>query len=168
MTPIPSQPVLVPQLVPALPAATAIDVGSAVSCAVAGVTVLCWGNNTFGQLGDGTTAHSEAPVQAQGVGAVAHVATSGVHTCVVRTDATARCWGLNNHGQIGDGTTDDSIVPKGVLGLTGATAIAASSTHTCAATDRGLYCWGDNTYGQLGTGDTVTSAAPKQVVLPGR
>ena len=89
-----------------LTGAVAVATGDRHTCVQISNDVRCSGDNSFGQLGDGTTATRLTPVSVIGVGgsAVALV-TSDFHNCVLLTDGTARCWGLNNVGQLGDGTT---------------------------------------------------------------
>ena len=102
-----------------LSGAVAIDAGNRHTCAVLGNgTARCWGYNLNGQLGDGTTTNSIAPVTVSGLtDAVAISATASFeHWCVVLADSTARCWGRNDSGQLGNGTTTDSNVPVPVLG----------------------------------------------------
>src|SRR5262249_10343745 len=71
-------------------------------------TLWCWGDNSSGQLGDGTTVNKSSPVQI-GAGtlgsAVAEVALGSYHTCARKTDGTLWCWGYNTSGELGDGTT---------------------------------------------------------------
>lgn len=132
------------------------------SCVVKGNgTVRCWGGNSFGQLGNGTTTGSTTPVAVAGVSAAAAITAGGNHTCVLKTDGTVQCWGENFYGQLGNGTNTDSTIPVPVTGLAGVVAIAAGSAHTCALKGDGtVHCWGANHTGQLGTGNTNQSSTP--------
>jgi alpha-tubulin suppressor-like RCC1 family protein len=87
--------------------------GGAHSCAVlADITARCWGANTVGQLGDGTTTDSTIPVAVGGLGGpVKMIATGVAHSCALLADATMQCWGNNVFGQLGDGTSKDSKTP---------------------------------------------------------
>src|SRR5262249_28447722 len=67
-------------------------------------TVRCWGNNNYGQLGDGTTIEHNTPVAVVGLTGVAEIAVGSAHVCARVTDGTVRCWGYNGNGQLGDGT----------------------------------------------------------------
>lgn len=88
------------------------------TCAITGSgALLCWGNNSYGQVGDGTTTNSPVPVQVQGLpSGVTGVVVGYRSTCAI-AKGEAKCWGLNNYGQLGDGTTANSSVPVAVRSL---------------------------------------------------
>lgn len=144
-----------------------ISAGGLHSCGLSrdGV-VSCWGNNEFGQLGDGTTIRHGDPTVVQDMGeGVRHVAAGMLHTCAVSATGSVRCWGQNDSGQLGDGSTAPQLKPTTVSGLdTGVTALAVGERHSCALTAIGeVWCWGDNHLGQLGNGTTSPSAVPSLV-----
>ena len=127
----------------------------------------CWGNNSYGQLGDGTTTQRNIPVNVSGLSSgVVAIATNPSHTCAVATGGGAKCWGLNGSGQLGDGTTTQRNIPVDVSGLgSGVAAITAGWYHTCAlTTSGGGKCWGSDSNGQLGIGTITYRTTPVDVV----
>ena len=95
----------------------AIDTGGDHACALttAGGTK-CWGNNTYGQLGDGTTTDRWTPVEIGSLfNGVKAIAAGGGFTCALTTSSSIKCWGYNAYGQLGDGTTTDRWTPVDVL-----------------------------------------------------
>jgi alpha-tubulin suppressor-like RCC1 family protein len=177
---------MTPEDVPGLTSGViAIAAGYMHTCAIVGDVasgggVQCWGANDTGQLGNGTTTSSSAPVAVQGLssgvtaisagGAPVDRFTSGGHTCAVTTAGAVKCWGWNDEGQLGDGTTIDRLAPVNVAGLaSGVQDVAAGDKHTCALTGgaagstAGVRCWGQNRYGQLGVGSTENYPTPVQV-----
>jgi alpha-tubulin suppressor-like RCC1 family protein len=130
-------------------------------------TLWCWGRNSGGQLGDGTTTTRCIPVQA-GTGtlgtAVAQFAVGGTHSCAIKTDGTLWCWGYNDSGQLGDGTTVNKTAPVQVTALGNTVAeVALGYSHTCARkTDGTIWCWGYNSLGELGDGTSTNRTTPVQ------
>jgi len=128
--------------------------------------VRCWGSNSSGQLGDGTTTTGLIPPAndlTTDVQAVA-VAIGEYHTCMLTTAGGVRCWGSNYLGQLGDGTPQiRSIIPDSDV-IAGVKAIAAGEQFTCALmTTGGVRCWGDGAEGQLGYGSVGYSKVPVPV-----
>jgi hypothetical protein len=139
-------------------------------------TVKCWGDNFYGQLGQGDMADRGdndgemgdllAPVDL-GEGRTATAITAGVsHSCAVLDDGAVKCWGDNFDGRLGygdttrrgdnDGEMGDGLAPVDLGPGRTATAVTASLFHTCALLDGGsVKCWGNNGNGQLGQGDIV-------------
>ena len=141
-------------------------------------TVWCWGNNTAGQLGDGTITTGTSvkgkptPVQATGVNNATAISAGGNHTCVI-IKGSVSCWRENTDGQLGNGTfvTSPNAVP--VTGLNpGVFALASGENHTCAlspdrdAAVKGIQCWGGNDHSQLGNPE-VQPNSPIPVDVPG-
>jgi alpha-tubulin suppressor-like RCC1 family protein len=86
-----------------------ITAGEAHSCGLTSAgTLYCWGSNVSGQLGDGTTTNSNAPVLVSGALVFSTVSAGDQHTCAVTTGNVAYCWGDNRYGQLGNGTTSTS------------------------------------------------------------
>ncbi len=126
----------------------------------------CWGANSAGQLGNGTTDDIGSPVAVSGLGSgVAAVSEGDGHSCAVTVAGAASCWGSNDNGQLGNGSTTSSTVPVAVAGLgSGVDAIAAGGASTCALSSTGaVSCWGQNSAGQLGNGSTTPSTTPLPV-----
>jgi alpha-tubulin suppressor-like RCC1 family protein len=116
-------------------------------------TVRCWGANSSGQLGDGTTSNRLVPVVVSGLSNAVALAVGGGHSCAMLADGGVQCWGDNSSGQIGDDTTNARLLPVAVTGLSNAVALAAGSGHTCALlADGAVQCWGSNSFGELGDG----------------
>ncbi len=156
---------------------TELGAGNVHTCAVlAGGTASCWGQNAYGQLGDGAApANSPVPVAVldgatgEPVTGIARLRDGGLHSCAVTTDGGARCWGLNESGQLGDGATLDRDVAAAVLTAGGepfgaVAELAARQYQSCAVTATGvLWCWGVNGDGQLGDGSVENRTAPTPV-----
>lgn len=127
--------------------------------------VECWGDNSTGGLGDGTTTSSTTPVDVVGLPAdnIA-VAAGDRFSCALTAGGAVSCWGHNEFGQLGDGTWTNRFTPVAVVGLDrGVATIAARGEHTCALRDSRVLCWGGNIDGQLGDGTTTDRPEPVEV-----
>ena len=142
-----------------------ISAGGRHTCAVTTAAVIrCWGDNRYGQLGDGTTTFRRFRVDPVGLAGVgARVSAGREHTCAVTTGGAAMCWGRNQTGAVGNGTSYMRTSPTPVSGLsTGIAAVAAGSAHSCAVESSGrAWCWGQ---GRLGNGaESSVSYVPVRV-----
>lgn len=145
---------------------TGIVAGGYHSCALGqGGRVTCWGDNSAGQLGDGTLPVRPPPVDVPGLGSgIRAVAAGHLHGCAVGVAGGVKCWGANGAGQLGDNTTTQRLTPLNVQGLGDVVAVAAGADHSCALTQAGaVRCWGANSSGQLGNGSTQGQLTPVAV-----
>lgn len=134
-------------------------------------TVWAWGQNDFGQLGNGTASDSTIPVQVLTVpgktdnfSGVTAITGGWSYSVALKSDGTVWAWGRNDSGQLGNGTTSDSSVPVQVSNLSGVIAIAGGGFHSLALkTDGTVWSWGRNDFGQLGNGTTSDSTVPVQI-----
>lgn len=142
-----------------------IALGANHSCALDhGGYVWCWGDNLWGQLGDGSRTDRPTPVMVDDLGSVVALAAGDAHSCAATAGFGTRCWGANWHGQLGDGTTRERLRPVAVAGIGDVAALAAGQAHSCGITATGAaFCWGDNDQGQLGDGTVKTRLAPVAV-----
>jgi Regulator of chromosome condensation (RCC1) repeat len=121
----------------------AVVIGPTGTCALQRDNGLwCWGDNTFGQLGDGGFLPHARPVQvAPGSGWLA--VALDAHTCAVRTDHTLWCWGANTRRELDDGTTMNRPLPQRVGAEAGWAAVTVGPGITCGIRQNGTRkCWG--------------------------
>lgn len=122
-------------------------------------TVRAWGDNSEGQLGDGSTMVRARPVVVPGLAGVAQVAAGAYSSCARLTDGTVRCWGAGTNGQLGDGQRAARPTPGPVSGVAGAIDVAVGLYHACAVvTDGTVRCWGRG--GDVGDGTVSTRDTP--------
>ena len=123
-----------------------------------------WGNNDYGQLGDGTTEDSSTPVKI--MDNVASVSLGDFHSTAITTDSSLYMWGNNWNGQLGNGTTENRYsTPLKIMNSV--VSVSLGGDHSAAITaDGSLYTWGYNLFGQLGNGTTENSSTPIQINIP--
>jgi alpha-tubulin suppressor-like RCC1 family protein len=130
-------------------ASLAFDKKSHACALVQGGGAICWGDNSKGQLGNGTTVSSTTPVVVSGGLSFANISTGAQFTCGVTLQGAGYCWGR----LLGNGTTNSASVPVQVSGNRTWSVIDAGATHACGVTGSGAaYCWGSNAKGELGKG----------------
>ena len=148
--------------------AQSVSAGGAHTCALMqDEMVRCWGKNSYGQIGVGTTS-STSGVQKVNLGDVRQVAAGIDYTCALTMKGLVYCWGSNSYGQIGDATTTNRPSPTAVSGLQGVTQIAVGGGHSCALLSSGqVRCWGKNDYSQASGSTSITSNLQLPTVVPG-
>jgi alpha-tubulin suppressor-like RCC1 family protein len=127
--------------------------------------VKAWGDNTSGQVGDGTILFARlTPVTSLNLGDVVAVAAGNTHSLAVTAGGTVWAFGANENGQLGDGTTVTRATRVAVTGLTNIVAVAAGMSFSLALRGDGtVWAWGNNFWGQLGDGTTTTRLTPVPV-----
>ena len=140
--------------------AVAVSAGYDYTCAILDTGDLkCWGDNTYGQLGDGSNTNTNAPSSTAidlGTNRTAVAVSVGyAHTCAILDNGDLKCWGSNGDRQTGYSSQSNIQAPRTDAVNLGSgrtvVAVSAGSAHTCAILDNGsAKCWGKSTYGQLG------------------
>jgi alpha-tubulin suppressor-like RCC1 family protein len=135
-----------------------------------GGTVWAWGDNAYGQLGDGTNIGKTIPVQVEDLMFVKDVSAGTHSSMALKTDGTVWMWGSNAFGTLGTGasTPETSSRPVQVTSLSGITAISAGAGHAMALKSDGtVWTWGENSRGELGIGTQDFSMHPVPSQVPG-
>jgi hypothetical protein len=145
---------------------TAISTGASSTCGLTtGKNIRCWGDNEFGQLGNGTANASPIPVALRSDLHFISVSTGRIHSCGLTDDGAAWCWGANGHGELGNGTMKDSLIPVHVASPSHWSQISAGTDSTCAITNLNeTYCWGGD--GSLVLNPSLHSAITTPIKLP--
>lgn len=148
---------------------TALRGGYQTTCGIrSGGTAWCWGDNSSGQLGDGTKITRTVPTHVGKSARWSDIQPGGSHACGVHVDGSAWCWGSNEHGQVGDGSKASRSNPTRVGSARNwVSASAGGSTyvnHSCGVRTTGAaWCWGENGNGQIGDGTTTDRLTPVPV-----
>ncbi|MEY3696387.1 MAG: hypothetical protein RJA41_37, partial [Actinomycetota bacterium] len=138
-----------------------ISSGSTHQCALkANGNVWCWGNNIFGELGDGTNYSTKKPNIVPGISDAIDIDVNYSTSCAVLSDFTVKCWGLNIGNIFNDNTTKN-LSPREVPNLFNVKKLSLGRTFNCALLNNGdLKCWGDNSIGQIGVGYISSESTP--------
>jgi len=125
--------------------------------------VWAWGDNYYGQLGNGTNTNS-TPAQVSNLTNIMAIACGSIHSLALRSDGTVWAWGDNNDGQLGNGTNINSNIPVQVSNLNDVKAISCGLYHSLALKNDGsVWTWGLNYFGGLGNGTNINSNIPVPV-----
>ncbi len=169
-----------PVQVPGLSGIVQVALGDEHACALRNDgTVWCWGDETYGKLGNGVAFGSRPqPVQVSGLGGIAQIAAGANHSCALRSDGIVFCWGSNLLGQLGNGaggpsdpsrqigTVPTPVIVFGGSLLTTARSISAGASDTCVTDPHGyIFCWGDNAFGEIGWGSGIPLLPPYTTVV---
>ena len=157
-----------------------ISTGNLHTCALTdGGEILCWGEGSYGRLGNHGIASKDHPVSALNLddsstplSGIAQISAGDSHTCALTVDGNVKCWGSGGNGRLGDDASsirqravfvvdgDNSSTP-----LSGIVQVSAGGKHTCAVTKEGkVKCWGNGSDGRLGNDDTSEKDHPVDVV----
>ncbi len=155
------------RIVPGVTGAVSVGVGGGAGCAVDHQgRVTCWGDNMYGQIGNGTRGDIEPPTRVHLDEPAVSVALGGSNGCAILASGRVTCWGLNHLGQLGVGSVDAEVHgPTIVQGCSEVTKVTVQDDTVCAITSsEGVKCWGRGLEGQLGNGASVDfSAVPVKV-----
>lgn len=157
-----------------------VTAGANISCGIKNDgKAYCWGNNYWGQIGDGSTTFSSLPVAVDTTGflknkTIKDIAIGYNSACAVTTDNKIYCWGDGSIGQLGNNLLNSSLTPvavdmSGVLSGKTINMISAGWHSYCVvASDNQVYCWGNNGSGQLGDGSEIDRPYPVKVTFSGQ
>jgi alpha-tubulin suppressor-like RCC1 family protein/uncharacterized protein YjdB len=144
---------------------TTLSAGTIHTCGITpGGAAYCWGNNYYGQLGDGSYTNRDSPVAVAGGLSFASITAGVYHTCGVTTSGSIYCWGDNYYGQLGDGSLTSRNAPTVAVAGGPYAKVSLGLWHSCALTPGGAaYCWGGNWTGALGDGSGSSQSTPVPV-----
>jgi alpha-tubulin suppressor-like RCC1 family protein len=144
----------------------AISAGESHTCGLRGSGLLfCWGDDYYGELGDGTSGTFTPVGTPEAIAASTtwdQISTGGIITCAIDDTGALWCWGYGGGGALGAGNTNPATTPQKVSAGPWSS-VSAGYDHVCALAGGHLYCWGENGYGQLATGDELQKNAPSQI-----
>jgi alpha-tubulin suppressor-like RCC1 family protein len=151
-----------------LSAGSAVGAGFRHSCALSGDAVNCWGENFFGQAGNGTESASVPnAVRVSGLSGAVSVSSGTYGSCALLSNGSASCWGGGENGSLGNGGRQGSSLPVEVSGVTSATALSFNGATGCVLIEGGtVECWGLGSDGQLGDGEPFDNSASRTKAAP--
>jgi uncharacterized protein YjdB len=128
----------------------------------------CWGNGSFGQLGNGGTGQAQVPTLVTGSQTFTAIAAGKRHTCALDTTGNVYCWGDNTSAQLGTGIPGGSqLTPVLVTGPGGFTSLAVGDFHTCGIAGGAVKCWGWSEWGEVGDGNTTNHLVAAPITVAG-
>ena len=158
----------VPVAVHGVTTATAVtgdNIGDSFCVRLSSGNALCWGDNAYGELGNGTTTTDALPVAVKQLTTATTVFAGDFGFCALLGSDHLSCWGDNANGELGSGTTTSSSVPVAVQKIGNAMRVIPGYYDNCAVLSTGhVDCWGYNGSGQLGNGSTTSSDVPVSVL----
>jgi alpha-tubulin suppressor-like RCC1 family protein len=154
-----------PTRVPGVSAVVDVRAGEAYTCArQTNNDVICWGDNSEGQLGDGTLTSRENPERVMNLTQPVELAAGRTFACVRISTGNVHCWGNNPAGGIGT-AADPAMTPVAIPGIADAIQLAVGHEHACVLHLTGaVSCWGDDQYNQLGDSSQLSTATPRNVM----
>jgi alpha-tubulin suppressor-like RCC1 family protein len=129
-------------------------------------TVKTWGDNTHGQLGDGTTTSRTTAALVPGLDGITKLAMGNAHVVALRDDGAVLAWGLNTNGQVGKGDLTAQSTPYQIPSLAGVRGVDAGGNMSQAMIGNNVYAWGENNDGELGDGTLTRRSSPVLIPLP--
>ena len=129
--------------------------------------VVCWGSNSFGQIGNNSTTTALSPVEVIGLTNIKQISAGGSNTCAINNQDNVLCWGINRGGQLGIGkTSENSMVPVSVSNLSNAKEVIVFGDNTCVFTNLNkTFCWGENTNDGLAINVFADIVSPREVTF---
>ena len=150
--------------------ATSIGVGNEHACAsIQNGSLVCWGENSEGRLGDGTEQDSNVPINVGDFGAndsIRKISLGAQHSCVLTEKGHIYCWGWNDLGTLGIGSNDQQgpLVPTKLSSFNEsnpAMDLSSGGMHVCALLlNNSVVCWGEGMDGQLGDTEEQNRISP--------
>mgnify|MGYP002645618086 CR=1 FL=1 len=120
-----------------------------------------WGNNSSGQLGNGTTNDSSTPIKI--MDNIKEINLGGFSSSAITKDGSLYMWGGNWCYQLGNGTNENSLIPIKIMD--NVKSVSLGYEHNALITEDGsLYMWGNNKHGKLGNGTTTDSSTPIKIM----